>query len=170
MKIKVTQNTVTPKLRKLNAELKEPLLRSIGNIGYADILRNFKTQGKNIGESWDSLSPLTLLWRRKGGGSGQALALLSTAAAAFGLHQKLFKTKVELRTNKVVKGVDIARVHDEGVRPYKATPKQRAWFAFRGVFLKKGKKLSIPQRKFMDISMSAIKEVEDLPVKIVRDL
>lgn len=172
MKIKLTKNTVTPKLKKLDAALKKPLLNSIGNIGYADILRTFKTQGSNIGESWPGLSPLTLLWRKKGKGGGKPQALLSTAAAAFGLHQKILtsKSKVELRTNKVVNGVDIARVHNEGVKSYPVTKKQWAWFAYKGIFLKKDKKLSIPQRKFMEISSSAIKEIGELPVQIVKEI
>lgn len=172
MKLKLKENTITPKTLKLRKNLGNPLLVSMGNIGYADILRTFKTQGKNIGKSWAKLSKLTLLWRRKGKGGGSAKALLSAFAAAFGLHQKEIPSlnRVELRTNKMVGGVDIAAVHNEGIKPHAVSAKQRAWFHYKGIHLSKGKKLSIPQRKFMEISRSAKKEMEDLPREIVKKI
>ena len=174
MRIKLKQNTIDPKLKKLEKAFKYSLLNSIGNIGYADILRNFKTKGENIGKPWKPLSFLTLLWKKDKTWKAvsKTQTLLSSTAAAFGLHQKVLTSqgKVELRTNKMVGNVDIAAVHDEGVKPYKVSAKQRAWFAYRGVYLTKGKKLSIPQRKFMEISEAAKREVEDLPSIIMRGI
>ena len=170
MKLKLDKNTVYPKLKKLEAEFKSPILVSMGNIGYADILRTFKTQGKNIGKSWAKLSKLTLLWRRKGKGGGSAKALFSTDIA-FGLHQKEFPSlnRVELRTNKMVGGVDIAAVHNKGTK-YKISKKQQGWFWYHGVHWPLDKELTIPQRKFMEISRSAKKEMEDLPREIVKKI
>lgn len=176
MKVRVVGNTITPKFIKLSAELREPLLLSMGNIGYADILRTFKTEGGNIGESWKKLSPLTILWRRKGKGKdkkGKAKAdkILGSDNLAFGLHVKTLTTqgKVELRTNKMVNGIDIAAVHNKGAS-FNISKKQQGWFWYRGVHWPLNKKLTIPQRKFMEISGAAFKEMEDLPTKIVKGL
>lgn len=169
MEIQVKKNEITPMLKKAEALMKSEFVAdAAGEIGFADVIRTFQTSGANIGESWKALAELTVKWRRKGKGkdkSGKARGdkpLLSGSAIPFGLQKILVRGGVVLRTNKVVGGVDIAAVHDEGVK-YPTTERQRAWFRYQGVFFRKDKHIEIPQRKFSEFSNDAKKEMRQIP-------
>jgi len=189
MEIKIKRNGVTPFLKKVEGLISSQMIAdAAGEIGMADQIRTFQTSGANIGESWDPLAPLTKKWRkvpplRKGdtkskkkrkprgrasGGTGKPL--LSTSAIPFGMQKVMIRGGVSLRTNKVVNGVDIALVHDEGVDPYRITKKQRNWFIWNDVFLPKNKMMSIPQRKFSNFSRNAKAEMKDIPKDLKKAL
>jgi len=166
MKIKVTKDTISPKLAKLKTKLQmRNLGRSIGNIALADILRNFKTKGRNIGKRWEPLSSATFILGRKG-----SVPLRNTGAMMNAIHNKILDKSIEVRSNTVKGGVDIAAVHHYGVKPYTPSAKQRAWFHYHGIHLKKNTKVGIPQRMFMLVSVNAQSEIMNLPKVIVKDI
>lgn len=170
MEIKVKRDKITPLFKKAEKIItSEMIADAAGEIGMADQLRTFQTSGANIGRRWKPLAPLTQMWRRKGKVSViEGKPLLSSSAIPFGMQKVMIKGGVSLRTNKVVRGVDIARVHDEGAW-IKVTPKMRAWFRYQGVFLKK-KKIRIPKRMFSEFSDSAKAEMRDIPKDLKREL
>jgi hypothetical protein len=172
MEIKVKRNKITPFFKKAEKVIGSNLIAdAAGEIGMADQIRTFQTSGSNIGESWAPLAPLTVMLRRKGKGKGRGTKpLLSTSAIPFGMQKVLIRGGVSLRTNKVVGGVDIALVHDEGVDAYPITEKQRRWFAANKIFLPKGWKLEIPARKFSNFSRNAKNEMKDIPKDLKRKL
>lgn len=185
MEIKVKRNKITPFFKKAEKVIGSNLIAdAAGEIGMADQKRTFQTSGSNIGENWKGLAPLTELWRqnpptksaddkpkkkRRGRKSGRAgKPLLSTSAIPFGMKKVLIRGGVSLRTNKVVDGVDVALVHDEG-RDINVTAKMKAFFRYNNVFLKKNV-IKIPQRKFSNFSRNAKKEMKDIPKDLKRKL
>jgi len=172
MEIKIKRNKVSPLLKKAERLISSEMIAdAAGEIGMADQVRTFQTSGANIGEAWDALAPLTEKWRRKGKGKGRGnKPLLSTSAIPFGMQKVMINGGVALRTNKVVKGIDIALVHDEGVEPYPITAKQKRWFMAQKVFLPEGWELEIPARHFSNFSRAAKKEMTNIPKDLKRKL
>lgn len=171
MEIKIRRDGVTPVYKKAEALLSSTMIAdAAGEIGMADVIRTFQTSGANIGEPWEKLAKLTQMWRRTGKGKGRGnKPLMSTSAIPFGMQKIMFQGGVALRTNKVVKGVDVALVHDIGVS-YRTTAKQRAWFRYRGVFMKEDKFITIPRRHFSNFSRNAKAEMMDIPKDLKRKL
>jgi len=171
MKVKIEHDSITPKIKKLGEQLKEPLLKAIGNIALREVMQNFRSQGQNLGKRWVPLAELTRAWRRKGAGSGSDQALMNTGNLMQSIKQVLrLPSKVDIQSNYNKGGYDIAAVHNFGVKPYTPTRKQVAWFHYRGVHLGKTAKMHTPARLFMALSKVGITEIAGLPARMVRDL
>jgi phage gpG-like protein len=171
MKVKIEHDSITPKIKKLGEQLKEPLLKAIGNIALREVMENFRSQGQNLGKRWVPLAKLTRAWRRTGAGSGSDQALLNTPNLMMSIKQVLrLPNKVDIQSNYRKGDVDIAAVQNFGVKPYTPSKEQIAWFRYRGVYLKKDTKMHIPARLFMALSKVGITEIAGLPARMVRDL
>lgn len=170
MKIKITHDGITPKVKKAEAIFYgTKLIEMVGVVILRDVQDNIRTQGSNIGENWPPLSDATLMLRRKGKRSGKgALPLRSTNKMFQGLHTEIeAPTRVVIMSDSMVGRYDLAEIHDKGAGPWTPSPKQRAYLHYLGIHLSKGKKLEIPARKFAKASKKAKDEItQSIPGRI----
>lgn len=140
----------TPILDRAEKNLNNLNLTSIGNVGVADVKRNFTTRGSNIGAKWPSLK-----FR-----DGQPLRDNSNLYGSIHFRQVgntvyIIASRTEYN-KKTGRRVNIAQIQNEGWK-IKVTPKMRAWFWFNfGIRLKKTTThIEIPKREFMRFSKAA---------------
>lgn len=165
--VTVNDKDLQQKLKSLKEKLKNrALAREVREVAIADILRNFKTSGRNLGEKWEKLSGFTKK-RRRGGSS---VPLRDTGGLQQSVKGVILDDSVEIKSNYFKGKYNIAAVQHYGVKPYVVTEKQRAWFRYQGVFLPKKKEISIPPRPFLLLSKSGVEEITELPVKIIKDV
>lgn len=150
MEVSVHVTRIPEILERLDRNLKNLPLQSVGNAAVADLHRTFQTQGRNIGENWPSLK-----WRGGKRLMDEGLMAQSAHYAVRGnsVYVAVSRTTRNPRTGKTV---NIAYEQHYG-RKIPVTRKMRIWLMInKSIYLKKETThIVIPPTYFMQMSPGA---------------
>jgi phage gpG-like protein len=157
----LTFTVSTPRLNRLERNLKTLDLTSVGNAGVADIKRNIDTAGANIGKTWPPLKFRKLNPKKLKGRKASVMPLRNEGYLYSSIHSiqqgntvYVIASRTEY-SKKSGRRVNIAHIHNEGWK-IEVTPKMRMYLHSIGIHLKNSTRyIVIPQREFMLFSGAA---------------